>query len=257
MRLGETLADAPRVRIQVCGRVTVEVAGVRTETAVPGRQGRLLLAYAVLHRHAPLPRDEVCFAIWGDEPPRTVESSLAALLSKLRRVLAPVPVEGTRILLPPSAWVDLEGAREAIHRAESALVRDDHPAAWAAAQTSLFVARRGFLPGEDRPWIDAIRTELETIRARSLEAYAEAALRLGGTEFATAERASRELIGMAPYRESAYRLLMNALVASGNGAEAMRVYDTLIRRLRDDLGVRPSDASRALHADLLAGSAEP
>jgi hypothetical protein len=44
---------------------------------------------------------------------------------------------------------------------------------------------------------------------------------------------------------------MRALVARGNDAEAMRVYDSLMRRLRDDLGVRPSHASQALHADLL------
>lgn len=229
----------------------MEVAGVRVEGALPGRQGRLVLAYAVLRRHDPLPRDELRFAVWGDDPPRTAEVSLAALLSKLRRALAPVPVDGTRVLLPPAAWVDLEAARDAIHRAESALVRRDHPAAWACAQTSLFVARRGFLPGEDRPWIDEIRAELDLIRARSLEAYAEAALGLGGTEYATAERAATELIGLSPYRESAYRLLMNALAARGNGAEAMRVYDALTRRLRDDLGVNPSAASRALHADLL------
>jgi hypothetical protein len=63
--------------------------------------------------------------------------------------------------------------------------------------------------------------------------------------------ASRELVGVAPYRESGYRLLMTALVARGNGTEATRVYDTLLHRLWDDLGVLPSDASRALHAELL------
>jgi DNA-binding SARP family transcriptional activator len=86
---------------------------------------------------------------------------------------------------------------------------------------------------------------------RALEAYAEAALSLGGTELATAERAAKELVGLAPYRESGYRLLMNTLVARGNGAEAMRVYDALLRRLRDDLGVLPSTASQQLHTELL------
>ncbi|HKE64406.1 MAG TPA: BTAD domain-containing putative transcriptional regulator [Micromonosporaceae bacterium] len=241
-----------RVHVQLCGQVALEVDGERRETGLPGRQGRMLLAYTVLRRHDPLTRDELCFALWGDDPPRAVDSSLGALLSRLRKVLAPVPVDRTRIVLPPGAWVDLEGAREAIHRAESALVRADLAVAWSAAQTSLFVARRGFLAGEDRPWIDEVRAELQTMRERALEAYAAAAVRLGGTELATAERASRELVGLAPYRESAYRLLMNALVAQGNGAEAMRVYDALLRRLRDDLGVRPSTASQALHAELLA-----
>ena len=143
----------PRVRIQLCGQVTVEVAATRKETTLPGRQGRILLAYMVLRRHDPLPRDELSFALWGDQPPRAAESALAALLSKLRRTLAPVPIDGTRIVLPTDAWVDLEAAREAIHRAESALVRGADPVAWAAAQTSLFVARRPFLAGR-RPAMD-------------------------------------------------------------------------------------------------------
>jgi hypothetical protein len=39
-----------------------------------------------------------------------------------------------------------------------------------------------------------IRNELDGLRARSLEAYVEAALRLGGTELVAAERAGRELV---------------------------------------------------------------
>lgn len=241
-----------RVRIQICGRITVEVDGERREGALPGQQGRLLLVYLVLHRLDTVTRDEVTFALWGDAPPRAAEPALGALLSKLRRALAPLAVDGLRVGLPEHAWVDLEGANAAIHRAESALVGADYPGAWAAAQTALFVARRGFLPAEDRAWIDQARHELAGVRLRALEAYAAAALHLDGTERATAERASRELVGLAPYRESAYRLLMRALAAGGNGAEALRVYDGLVRRLRDDLGISPSAATRDLHAELLS-----
>src|SRR3954453_19491065 len=82
--LGETLAST-RVRIQICGRITVEIDGRRREEALPGRQGRILLAYSVLHRHDLITRDELIFALWGDVPPRAVDSALGALLSKLRR----------------------------------------------------------------------------------------------------------------------------------------------------------------------------
>jgi DNA-binding SARP family transcriptional activator len=240
-----------RVRIQICGRITVEIDGERREETLPGRQGRILLAYGLLHRRDLITRDELILAVWGDAPPRAVDSALGALLSKLRRTLAPVIVEGHRVALPADGWVDLDAARASIHRAESALTRDDHPTAWAAAQTTLFAARRGFLPGEDQPWITQVRHELDGLRLRALETYAEASLHLGGTELATAERASRELVALAPYRESAYRLLMKALAARGNNAEALRTYDDLLRRLLADLGVGPSTASRTLHAALL------
>jgi hypothetical protein len=111
--------------------------------------------------------------------------------------------------------------------------------AWGAAQITLFTARRGFLPGDDLPWIADVRRELDALYLRALEAYAGASLRVGGTELATAERSARELVARAPFSESGYRVLMEALAQRGNVA------------LSDELGVPPSPATRDLHAHLL------
>jgi pentatricopeptide repeat protein len=86
---------------------------------------------------------------------------------------------------------------------------------------------------------------------RALETYAEASLNLAGTELATAERSARDLVARAPFRESGYRVLMSALAARGNTAEALRVYDGLMRLLDEELGVVPSQETRDLHARLL------
>jgi len=75
--------------------------------------------------------------------------------------------------------------------------------------------------------------------------------RVGGSELAPGERAARELVAAAPYRERAHALLMRILVARGNGAEALRVYEALRERLRDDLGASPSPELRELQAELL------
>src|SRR6185503_9372981 len=55
----------------------------------------------------------------------------------------------------------------------------------------------------------------------------------------------------APYRESAHGLVMEALAAQGNVAEALLVYDRLVNALRDDLGTTPAPALAALHERLL------
>jgi pentatricopeptide repeat protein len=55
----------------------------------------------------------------------------------------------------------------------------------------------------------------------------------------------------APFRESGYRVLMAALAARGNTADALRVYDDLMRLLSDELGIIPSKQTRELHAQLL------
>lgn len=244
---------ARAVRIQVCGQVAVEVDGIRRDQALPGPQGRRALAYLVLRRHEAIDRDDLVAALWGDG--EASDSTIVALVSKIRRVV-PVVMRGgqLRLELPPDAWVDLEAARESIHRAESSALQGFWARAWGAAQTALFTARRGFLPGEPAAWAEGVRSELNVLLERALEVYAEAALGLAGTELATAERASRELCTLAPFRESGYRLLMQALAARGNDAEAMRVYEQLRRRLRDELGIDPSEATRMLHLELLQKS---
>lgn len=229
--------------MQLCGRFVVQLAGRRIDGDLPGRQGRLLLAYLVVNRDRTVTRDELVEALW----PGGRDGGLAPLLSKVRRI---VPLAQLRPELP-GVWVDVEAAAAAIHRAESALALGHAHEAWAPSQVAMFVSGRTFLPGEEAPWIDGERRRLAAVHIRALEAYAGSTLGVGGTELAAAVRAGRRLIELEPYRESGHRLLMDALDRQGNTAEALLVYDGLRRRLRDDLGVTPSEPTQDLHRRLL------
>jgi DNA-binding SARP family transcriptional activator len=243
----------PTTRIQVCGPLVVEIDGERRDQALPGRQGRLLFAYLVVNRHRDVPRDEIIEALWAGGGPDDTDAALNVLISRLRKVLVPLRVEGRRTvrLAAADAWVDLDAAADAIHEAESAVVRQDWAKAWAASQGPLFTARRGFLPGEEAEWIAEVRRRLDLTQVRALEAYGCAALGLAGTETAAAREAGRSLVALAPMREAGHRLLMRALADEGNVAEALRVFEDLTVLLREELGIAPSEPTRALHAALL------
>jgi len=243
------------MRIQICGPLVVERRGRRLDGQLPGRQGRLLFTYLVVHRHRPVARETLVEALWPDRPPAG-ETGLNPLLSKLRRTLGADAVDGRSLLRLqlPDAWVDLEAALDAVHRAESAVAQEDWARAWGPAQVALFVAERGFLPGEDRRWADEIREQLADVRLRALECYTAAELGLAGPELAGAVRASRQLVHLAPLRETGYRHLMNALAAQGNCAEALTVYAQLRATLREQLGISPSPETTAVHARLLAAT---
>jgi SARP family transcriptional regulator, regulator of embCAB operon len=120
--------------------------------------------------------------------------------------------------------------------------------------TALFVAERDFLPGEDAPWIDDVRNQLAVLHVRALEAYAATELGIGGTELDGEVRAARQLIRVAPLRERGHHLLMEALAAQDNLAEALHAYGQLCECLRDQLGASPSPATRALYEQLLAAT---
>jgi DNA-binding SARP family transcriptional activator len=95
------------------------------------------------------------------------------------------------------------------------------------------------------------RRRLDDALDSALEAYAAACLGLGGTEIAGAERAARRLLEHNPLRETGYRLLMQALAARGNVAEALAVYERARTVLRDQLGIPPGPAIHEIHATLL------
>jgi DNA-binding SARP family transcriptional activator len=230
-------------KVQLCGRFVVEFDGRRVEDGFPGRQGRILFAYLVANRLRTVTRDDLLDALWPDGR----DGGLASLLSKLRRV---VPLDGLRPAVA-ELWVDVEVASESLHRAESALALGDPHGAWAPAQVAMFVGSRPFLAGESAPWIDEWRRHLSELHVRALEAYGGATLGVGGTELTAAVRAGRELVRLEPYRESGHRLLMEALDAEGNPAEALLVFDALRGRLREGLGVAPSEPTQALYRRLL------
>jgi DNA-binding SARP family transcriptional activator len=249
-----TLVPAPPLRIQLCGPTVIERGGERLDGRLPGRQGRLLFAYLVLHRRRLAGRDELAGAIWPQRLPAAAEAGLNALISKLRKILGPGVIEGRsalRLELGEGARIDVESASEAAHRAESQVALGCWKQAWGPSLVAMFVAEREFLPGEDAPWIGQQRHRLADIRLRSLEAYAVAALGIGGTELPAAVRAARQLTELAPLRESGYQVLMRALARQGNVAEAFGVHARLREVLRDELGISPCAATQAVYDRLL------
>lgn len=248
------MADKLETRIQVCGRLAVELAGEELTPKLPGGQARVLFTYLTVTRARPARREELVEALWPYLAPAGADGALSALLSRLRSVLGAEVLCGRgelQLQLPGDAWVDLEAAEVAIHRAEAAVARADWARGWGPALIALFTARRGFLPGADLPWAAEHRRRLEQIRLAAMEAYAAVALGVGGSELAPGERVGRELVAAAPYRERGYALLMETLAARGNLAEALRVYEELRSRLRDELGAAPAPELRELQERLL------
>ena len=252
------MAPGPRTRIQLCGRFVVELDDRRLEATLPSRQGRLLFAYLTLNRDRAARREELVEALWPYAAPADAPGALTVLLSKLRAALGPDVLTGRselRLVLPPDARIDVEDGVAAIHDAQSAVALNDFKRAWGPALRAQFITRRPLMPEHDTPWLDQWRRRLAQIHDLALEAYATSCLGIGGTELPAAERAARRLLQRSPLRETGYALLMDALAAQGNGAEAMRVYDRARATLDQQLGITPGTAIRQAHARLLGTSA--
>lgn len=241
------------LHVQLCGRFVVESEGRRIEAGLPGRQGRLLLAYLVLNRDRSVGRDELETALWGDAVPGG--DALSPVVSRVRKALGPEWVEGRgdlRFVDRADLFVDVDWATDALHNAEACATGGEWPRVWSLGHSAYHVAKRPFLPGCEADWIDEWRRRLESVAVRALELFATSALRLGDSALGAAERSARDLVEAAPYRETGHRILMEVLAVQGNKAESLLVYERLRRLLRDELGVDPSPAVQEVYARLLA-----
>jgi len=254
----------PPLRIYLTGGVCAESpSGFLAEGRFPSPQARRLFAALVLERHRTLSPDQLAEIVWPGRLPRAWESSLKALLSRVRQVLrtalpelrAPEtdPVESRfgcyALRLPPATWVDVEAARQALDEAEGLLRAGRLREAWGMANVCLAVTGRQLLAGESGDWLEARRRELAALRVRALEAYADASL--GSGQATLAAQVAREAIALEPFRESGHQMLMRCEAALGNRAEAVRAYHRCRELLREQLGVDPSPETQALFVTLL------
>jgi DNA-binding SARP family transcriptional activator len=245
-------------RIQLCGRFRVDIDGEHVTPALRGLQGRALLAYLVLNHNRPVSREELIDAIWPHSPPADPAAALRTQLSHLRRALGDETLAGRSAIelrLPRGMWIDVDASHYALHAAEAALASGDARDAWIQAQITLNIAERPFLAGFDAPWATTVRDELEEMELRARELIARAGIALGGSELAVAERSARAIIRTAPFRETGYVYLMDALAIAGRAAEALRVYDDLRLLLREEFGTAPGKEAQARHRRLLSQAA--
>ena len=254
------------VRISLTERLCIETNGASLdEQRFPGRQGRVVFAYLAAQSGRPVPRDELAELLWGDEPPETWEKALRVLMTKLRALLVECGIDGSTALtsafgcyaltLPAGTWIDVEAAADTLERAERALAAGDLGEAHSEGSLAAELARRSFLPGQDGSWVEGRRRDQHELLVRSLECLNEASF--GAEDFAEAARHAEEVVELEPYRESGYRLLMEAHAAAGNRAEALRAYERCRRLLADELGAYPSPETDAVYRELLAAPSSP
>ncbi|MGH9157778.1 MAG: AfsR/SARP family transcriptional regulator, partial [Acidimicrobiales bacterium] len=152
------------MKVSLSGRFAVVHDGATLEASGVGRLGRLVLAYLVSERPRAVGRDELAEVLWGSQPPRTWETSLRVVVSKLRAALVGAGLPAGLVATAPGGYhlappgtdvvqVDVEEAEQVVEEAEIALRAGRAPEAGrlaAAAATSAAT----FLGGEGGVWAE-------------------------------------------------------------------------------------------------------
>lgn len=248
------------LRIYIAGRVCLESHdSLVEETDLPGRHGRLVLAYLVVQRHRPVSKEELAEVLWPDVRPASWNAAINATVGKLRPLFSKLGYRGVDLVvqalgayhlrLPKETWIDVHAAAQSLEDAHAAVHSGELSQAWSAAVVAAAISRRPFLASEDAPWIRDQRKKLRRILTRSLNYLAEVSLLKGDSSMACS--VAEEAIGLEPFHEKAYQQLMRAHHLSGNDAEAIRTYHKLRALLADELGVWPSSATEEVKDDIM------
>jgi DNA-binding SARP family transcriptional activator len=121
--------------------------------------------------------------------------------------------------------------------------------AWGLANIAVTVGRRPFLADFEAPWIESRRAALRALLVRALACLAQVSR--VNREPSLAIQYTSEILDLEPFRETAYQELMRLHAASGNRAEALRVFARCRELLRDELGASPSPRTEAVFLEIL------
>jgi DNA-binding SARP family transcriptional activator len=229
------------LRVGLLGGCTLGTAGVPAGRDDVPRSVQRLVAYVCLSGRPA--RSAVAGQLWGGVPEEQAHASLRSALWRLHR-LAPglLDTSGGALTVAPGVHVDV---RELC--AWSARVRDPR-----ADVEDLRLPppelHGDLLPGWCDDWVLVERERLRQLRLYALETLA-ARLADAGRPGDAVEAASLA-VRAEPLRESAYRVLVRIHLAEGDVAAAVRSYRQFRARVRDQLGLDPTDRLTRLVAHL-------
>lgn len=227
------------VRVRLLGELIVERDGA--PVALAAQPARLLAFLAVAA--GPQDRAKLAGRFWPEATAAAARASLRTAIWALRKAIGDEAVVASRTTVSLErkfVRVDLDEFRDLVTRGE--------------AEAAEELCREELLPIFDDDWVLTARQEYRSGRLALLDTLAEQAARDGDHSSAVRWAVARCALGLLD--EQAHRALLHHLLAAGDRAAALLAGAEFEARIRRELGVDPSAATRAVLAQV-RGAAAP
>jgi DNA-binding SARP family transcriptional activator len=230
----------PVLRARLLGPMDLKLG--EQQLPLDSARAESLLAYLLLHRDVPQPRQRLAFLLWPDSAEGQAQTNLRKVLHTLRRVLPDADrlIEvGPRTLRwrpDASLWLDVEQFERAVARGR--------------LEEAVQLYAGELLEGRYDEWLADERDRLAGLHADALERLAR--LQEHDQRWPDAIRSAERLVALDPLREESRRLLIQLCQASGDRARAVRAYHACAATLERELGIAPSPGTRAVYESLIA-----
>lgn len=207
---------------------------------VPLRQQRLITALAI---YGARPRSYLRGLLWPDSPEARAKESLRVSVHLISHQIPGLLVNGgPRLSLCEPLTVDLNQLRDRMEVLIGCRSSDLRPSDLVALRNA------ELLPGWYEDWILFEQSRLCHARLHAFHAIAGEAL--ASCNYDVAVEAAEAALELEPLYESALQVLILALRKQGNNAYALQVFKKYETQLNEDVRIAPSEAIRALVADI-------
>lgn len=242
---------AKTLYIHLLGQFNLLVDG-QPITSLAAERPQTLLAYLLLHRHAPLSRQYLAFLLWPDSGESQARSNLRNLLHALRQAL-PDADQFLQIEPMTLGWraeapfvLDVAQFEQAVDQAGQI---EDSVQAQSCLETAVALYKGDLLPANYDDWLIPWREEIRQKFLQSLEKLIDMTERSG--DYRAAIHHARRLLQQDPLNEVTYVRLMRLHALSGDRAGVRRTYQACATTLERELGVEPGPALQDVYAEFL------
>lgn len=225
---------------------------------ISARKIETILAALLIRSDQVVTFDQLKAEIWGECLPLRATAALHVYISQLRKFLHRPGRDSPIVTLAPGYLlrqgtdeIDFLQYQNLINQGRAFVREGRHGDACASFEEALGLWRGRVVDDmHSGPIVDSFITWLTESRLECSQMLIESQLRLGH---------HREIVGYLysltaenPFHEVFYRQLMLALYRSERRADALRVYQTARKTLKDELGLEPCRSLRELQGAILA-----
>jgi DNA-binding SARP family transcriptional activator len=240
----------------------------RGRTPVPDREWKSRPAKALVKLLAAndgrkVPRDVVLETLWPGADPDSSRQTLAGMLHRVRKLLAPgsaanrdglyILQEGDLLTLDRDAvWTDIGQFLSHLETAGRLKAGGAPEKVVAEYEKAIELYQGDFLP-EDRyeDWVSGVQGNVRGAYLKALEDAGD--ICDGAGEKNRAALFFEKLFLEDPCSEKACRWLMAWYLSTGRRGEALRVYERCQRALSKELDVEPDAKTHALYRSIIGG----
>lgn len=244
-----------QVQLSILGQFALRINGSPlSEPDNYASKRRSIISYLILHRERAVSQTELIETFYEDENQSNPVAALKMQIGRIRKRIGALMGDETDVIISKrgsyqwnpalTCWVDSEAFEGLCHEAKQEIASDKERLSLYRQALEIYTGSL-ILEKDNLLWSKALSSRYHVRYISAVEQYADLLIR--NDFYADAEFVCLRAIEKDPINERLYTLLIQALLAQDKLGEARVYYKSIVEKLRNSLGVHPSEKLQNLY----------